>query len=572
MAEDQSSAQFDNDSSGNDNTIAEGSVNALQKKTALLEALINSSIDGILVVDSFGQKLVQNRRTIELWEIPEEVVNDPSGKAQIAHVMHMTKNPQQFVDEIDYLMEHPNETTVDELELINGTILERYSAPVLGEDGENFGRVWIFHDITERKFAAEKLLSTNNQLTEAIENARRMALEAKAADVAKGRFLANMSHEIRTPLNGVIGMTDLLLYTDLTEEQRGGLQIIQNSSKDLLTILNDILDFSKIEADKLDLEIIDFDLRAAIDEVLQMLRFRAEEKDLSLTCTIAPEIVTSVQSDPVRLRQILFNLVGNAVKFTSEGGVTLSVKRISATDAEQVLEFTVQDTGIGIPEDKQKMLFGDFQQVDASTTRKFGGTGLGLAISKRLVERMGGSISVVSLEGRGATFTFTITLKTSTVEYSRKLRNDRTSLEVFRERVENRLNDPANILIVEDNMINQLVFKKILEKLGFTADTATNGVQALLMMERRSYHLIFMDVQMPEMDGFETTRRIRKKFSGTPGAEVPVIAITANAMSADREACRSAGMDDFIAKPVTMESFMEVVQRWLIDEKRPAMS
>ena len=572
MAEDQSSAQFDRDISGNDSMTAEESVEVLRKKTALLEALIDSSIDGILVVDNFGQKVLQNRRTIELWEIPKEVVNDPSGKAQVDHVMYMTKNPQQFVDEIDYLMEHPNETTVDELELINGTILERYSAPVLGEDGENFGRLWIFHDITERKFAAEKLLSTNNQLTEAIEKARRMALEAKAADVAKGRFLANMSHEIRTPLNGVIGMTDLLLYTDLTEEQRGELQIIQNSSKDLLTILNDILDFSKIEADKLDLEIIDFDLRAAIDDVLQMLYFRAEEKALSLACTIDPEIVTSVQGDPVRLRQILFNLVGNAVKFTSEGGVTISVKRESATDAEQVLVFMVQDTGIGIPEDKQKLLFGDFQQVDASTTRKFGGTGLGLAISKRLVERMGGAISVVSSEGRGATFTFTITLKTSTVEYSRKLRNDRTSLEVFRERVENRLNDPANILIVEDNMINQLVFKKILEKLGFTADTATNGVQALLMMERRSYHLIFMDVQMPEMDGFETTRRIREKFSGTSGAEVPVIAITANAMSADREACRCAGMDDFVAKPVTMESFMEVVQRWLIDEKRPELS
>lgn len=531
----------------------------LRQKNALLEALINSSIDGITVVDNYGQKVIQNRRAIELWQIPQSVLDDPDGMRQVQHVMHMTKNPEKFVQEIEYQKKHPYETTVDELELTNGTILERYSAPVLSTEGENYGRLYIFHDITERKIAAEKLKQTNEQLEQAIATTTEMTVKAQAADVAKSQFLANMSHEIRTPLNGIIGMTGLLLDSNLTDEQRFGLDIVQKSSQDLLTIVNDILDFSKIEANKLDLEEINFDIHVSIDDVVTMLKPKADEKALVLSVKIGQPGKTIVMGDPVRFRQILFNLIGNAIKFTANGSVTVSATLQKETTDKIVYYFEICDTGVGISKEKLGLLFGNFQQLDPSNTRKFGGTGLGLAISKRLVNLMNGTIDVVSTEGVGSTFRFTIEFKRTDICNLPSVHVDRQSEKKI---VLPSFAGQITILLVEDNLINQYVSKKILEKIGVTVDIVSNGVEAIRVLEQRKYNLVFMDVHMPEMDGIEATRLIRSLTLTALNPSIPIIAMTASAMNSDREECRSAGMNDFVSKPFTIDAIVDIIERW----------
>jgi signal transduction histidine kinase/CheY-like chemotaxis protein len=535
----------------------------LRRKTALLEALVHSSNDGILVVDTHGKKVVQNKRTVELWKIPQYVVDDPSGLHQVQHVMHMTKNPKQFVDEINYLRDHPDETSVDELELIDGTILERYSAPVLGEDGQNYGRVWIFHDITGRKPAEAELQKTNSRLQAAIELSNRMALEAQAADIAKGRFLANMSHEIRTPMNGVIGMTSLLLTTDLTEEQRAYLKIVKTSSEDLLAIVNDILDFSKIEANKLELETVGMRLGDELNGSIEMLSLRAKEKGLVFSCSIEPSLHAPLLGDPVRLRQVFFNLAGNAIKFTNSGSVTIAVTVAEETSDGLLARFEFRDTGIGISDEKAKLLFGNFQQLDSSTTRKFGGTGLGLAIAKRLTEMMGGDIGVQSMEGTGSTFWFTARFKKLAEDMMHNAPVEPASLLKNRPAIKNAVDRNARILIVEDNPINQMVAVKILAKIGFNADTAPNGIQALRALEKAPYDLVLMDVQMPEMDGLEATRLIRRNSLKALNHSVPIVAMTAHAMKSDCDDCLKAGMNGYIAKPITAQTLVDALQRWL---------
>ncbi|MBN1759393.1 MAG: response regulator, partial [Chitinispirillaceae bacterium] len=362
---------------------------------------------------------------------------------------------------------------------------------------------------------------------------------------------------------GIIGMTGFLLDTNLSEEQRTCLQIVQKSSRDLLTILNDILDFSKIEANRLELESIEFDLGAAIEDAMKMLSFRAKEKQIGLICEIRPVIGMHVKGDPVRLRQILFNLVGNAIKFTLRGEVTVTVNVQAETARSRVIGCEVRDTGVGISPDKLKLLFGNFQQLDASTTRKFGGTGLGLAIAKNLIELMGGSISVKSSEGTGSTFRFSVMFEKAGAEMCSDNGQSLTSPAVRRPVSAETLGRPVSILIVEDNTINQLVFKKVLEKNGFSVGTAGNGLEAIDALEMREYDIVFMDVQMPGMDGIEATKLIRGRMTSVLNPEVPVIAITANAMKVNRDECVKAGMNDFISKPVTVEAIDAIVERWL---------
>ncbi len=532
----------------------------LRQKNALLEALFNSSIDGITVVDNYGQKVIQNRRAVELWQIPQCVLDDPDGMRQVQHVVHMTKNPEKFLQEIEYQKDHPYETTMDELELTNGTILERYSAPVLSTDGENFGRLYIFHDITERKIAAETLKNTNEQLQQAITHAKEMAVKAHSADIAKSQFLANMSHEIRTPLNGIIGITDLLFNSNLSEEQRFGLDIIQKSSQDLLTIVNDILDFSKIEANKLDLEEVDFDIRASVNDVVNMLNPKAREKGLFISVNNSQPDKTIVKGDPVRLRQILFNLIGNAIKFTSNGSVTVSVSLQKETSDNCTFYFEVRDTGVGISKEKLSLLFNNFQQLDPSNTRKFGGTGLGLAISKRLVTLMNGSIDVVSTEGVGSTFSFNVVFKKTATQ---NLPSAHSARQSNKQSIIQQFNEPITILLVEDNLINQYVSKKIFEKIGITVDIVSNGIEAIGALEQKKYNLVFMDIHMPEMDGIEATRLIRSLTSTALNPSIPIIAMTASAMNSDREECRNAGMNDFVSKPFAINAIIDVVERWV---------
>ena len=559
--------------------------------------------------------------------------------------------------------------------------------------------VW---QVTERKRAEEELRETNRDLEAATALANEMALQAEMANMAKSEFLANMSHEIRTPMNGVIGMTGLLLETELTDEQNQYARIVQKSGEALLTLINDILDFSKIEARKLELETIDFDLRVTLEDTAEMLAVKAQEKGLELVCIIDPDVPVLLRGDPGRLRQVFVNLGGNAVKFTHKGGVTLRASLETEDEERTMVRFAVTDTGIGIPFDKQEKLFTPFTQVDGSTTRKYGGTGLGLSIAKQLVVLMGGRIGIESEEGKGTIFWFTTVFEKQPVARlpSPKPLSDLTGVHVlvvddhdtnrllvmsllkswgcrFAEAVDGaaalerlreavRTGDPyrvalldmlmpgmdgaelgsrikddpeirntllimmtslaqrgdaerlttlgfagylhkplrqshlraclalvlgrddapqatdgpapgivtrytvtearkrrTRILLAEDNATNQLVALKILEKLGYRADAVNNGAEAVKALETIPYDLVLMDCQMPEMDGFEATRRIRNIRSAVCNHQVTIIAMTAHAMKGDRERCLASGMNDYLPKPVNPRDLAAALDRWL---------
>jgi CheY-like chemotaxis protein/HPt (histidine-containing phosphotransfer) domain-containing protein len=331
---------------------------------------------------------------------------------------------------------------------------------------------------------------------------------------------------------------------------------VRASGESLLGIINDILDFSKIEAGKLDLETLDFDLQSLLDDFAATVAVQAHEKGIELLCAADPAVPTLLRGDPGRLRQILANLAGNAIKFTQKGEVAVRVSLEQERETQCLLRFSVRDTGIGIPEDKLGLLFAKFSQVDASTTRKYGGTGLGLAISKQLAELMGGEIGVESVEGQGSEFWFTARLGKQTQgaqAESRPPGNLRGE----------EMGVTARILLAEDNITNQQVALGILKKLGLRADAVANGAEAVKALESIPYDLVLMDVQMPVMDGIEATRQIRSPQSAVPNRGIPIIAMTAHAMQRDREHCLEAGMNGYVSKPVSPQALAEVLARWL---------
>ena len=406
-----------------------------------------------------------------------------------------------------------------------------------------------------------KLRETNNTLertvqerTRELKAARDQAMEASRL---KSQFLANMSHEIRTPMNGVLGAGNLLAATDLTDEQRAYVDILSSSGQALLTIINDVLDLSKIEAGRLELEPSTFTLLDPFTEVVNLLAPQASAKNVRLSLNADADLPLSVVGDAGRLRQVVTNLVGNAVKFTNVGHVLVDVSAESRSSGDIMMCCAVTDSGIGIAEQDVARLFAEFSQLDTSNARRFGGTGLGLAISDRLVRLMNGEIGCTPTAGGGSTFWFTAPFALARPDSP--ARNDVAVASTATPRGTAAASAPA-ILIVEDNETNALILTHMLKLLGYRSDTVSNGADALEAASRETYSTILMDCQMPVMDGFTTTRRLRSRFAGDP--RIPIVAITATATTEDQERCLAAGMDDYLPKPIIMDRLGAVLTRW----------
>ncbi len=687
----------------------------LQRALSLLTATLESTADGILVVDSGGKIASFNRKFVSMWSIPDEIIATRDDGRLLSFVVDQLKDPEAFLAKVEELYTDPTAESADVLEFQNGRVFERYSKPYRIENAE-VGRVWSFRDVTDHRRAQTDL-----------EAARDEAMEASRL---KSEFLANMSHEIRTPMNGVIGMSRLLLDTDLDIEQRDYAETASSSAESLLTVIDDILDFSKVEAGMLDLERVPFHLRSVIEECAVLLAPRAQQAGLELTCFVDPRLPSELQGDPGRVRQVLLNLLSNAVKFTSDGEVDMTTRLLGdAVDGWVEVEIEIKDTGIGMTPASLEHLFDAFTQADSSTTRRYGGTGLGLAISHQLVELMGGTLSVTSEPGAGSTFTtvipfllgssvadatgpprlngihalvvddnatnrlvlqemvagfggnavvadgasqalellfesleaanpfdvvltdlnmpdidglgvarllhadprlahIPIVMLVGSAQRGNAEKNDeagiagyltkpvrssqlRSALEHALDlgqgripahqgttsespaRPDGQVTDPGDetgqaatgtpdrttasgpgsdspiptppvksrtLLLVEDNEVNQKVVLARLSRLGYSADVAVNGAEALERLEQHRYAAVLMDCQMPVMDGYEATSRLRHMEG--PGRHTPVIALTALAMTADRARCIASGMDDYLAKPVQVEDLVSALERW----------
>jgi PAS domain S-box-containing protein len=528
---------------------------ALRESSELISLLLESAPEAIYGVDLAGDCTFCNAACLRLTGYDDSSELLGRNMHAVIHYAKPDGTPypvQECSIYAGFEDEHGAHGDDEVLWRKNGTSFPvEFWSRLLHRNNRVIGMVVTFVDVTVRKQAEEGMRSAKEA--------------AEAGSRAKSEFLANMSHEIRTPLNGVIGMTELALGTDLTEEQRDYLDTVKLSGDALLCVINDILDFSKIEAGKSDLEVSEFDLRASLEAILKTFALRASEKKLELLYEVDDEVPEMVRGDENKLRQILVNLLGNAIKFTHAGEVGLRVKIDKVEDKKYLLRFTVSDTGVGLAADVRKLIFDPFTQADNSTTKNYGGTGLGLAISARLVKMMGGEIWVESEPGRGSQFHFTAQLAgdhhvvgTPLVEVAPAAQPDSAPARG--------LAPSLRVLLAEDNAVNRKVVTSLLEKRGHQVLVATTGKEALAALEKGPFDLVLMDVQMPEMDGFEATRRIRLSEQGTAFRQW-IIALTAYAMSGDRTKCLEAGMDGYLTKPLSALALDQVLESYLKREE-----
>jgi len=510
-----------------------------------LEQALDAMSDGFVVFNADERLVLWNRRYTEVFpylagRLAPGLSLDEVGRIAVEAMYPDPADPRRESYHQQRLAERRAAGGVTEHVLMDGSVVE-----MLDRRSADGSVVTLFRDVTHLRRTARELEAARD----AAEDAARV----------KSRFLAAMSHEIRTPLNAVLGMNGLLLDTPLTPEQRRYVDLIGRSGESLLAIINDILDFSRLEAGKLTLEVVPFSPAAAIQDVVSMLSARAQAKGLVLDAELPTDVAGAVMGDPSRLRQVLFNLVGNAIKFTDTGGVHVEVRQALASDKRVALTIAVRDTGIGISAEQLPSLFEEFTQADSSTARRYGGSGLGLAISRELVELMGGRIEVRSAPGEGSIFSLLVEFDCTPVE----------NLPAPVAKAEPAAADPSlRVLVAEDNSVNQVLIRSLLSKLGHYLDVVGDGVEALRQVQAARYDLVLMDMQMPQMDGIEATRAIRAL--GTPAARVPIVAMTANVMSEDRAACQAAGMDDFVGKPIDRGQLQQAIRRVLARGETPS--
>ncbi len=536
----------------------------LQRTNLLLHAQKEAAIDGIFAVDEQGRIASFNRRFCEMWHISHDLIlgngRDHSFDqgSPLGTFLIKSDLPEVLINLLEATYDDPDVVRRGEV-MYGDRTFDYYTSPVSSEQNKFFGLIWCFRDITAKKQAELR----QSQLMEELRKAKE---EAEEAVHTKAAFLATMSHEIRTPINGVIGMTQLLAGTEVNPEQAKYIHTIQVSGEMLLSVINDILDFSKIESGKLELDEAPLDVRAVVRDIYDVQLIKAKEKKLKFEVSMQSNVPPYIVGDVTRIRQILLNLVSNALKFTDTGAVRIGVRlasdQIPIADRPFKLLFSVSDTGIGITDEQMQRLFQPFSQATVSTSRKYGGTGLGLVICKKLVEIMGGKIQVDSKPNRGSIFSFTVTTQIAKTQPSYTLQDAIDKHPNTVGRIGDRL--PLKILIAEDNLINQELAMAMLIKMGYQPDVVDNGLAVLEAVQVNHYDLLLLDVQMPEMDGLETADYLVNHWHELDaGYERPtIIAMTASAMQGDREMCLRAGMDDYISKPIMMDSLQRTIEKW----------